>query len=108
MNMEARRLMQRNYQRRLLKENPVKYYKDLSPRTKRWRAKYPEKRLAHQKVFVEIRAGRMTKGRCFCGKKGEAHHEDYSKPLEVKWYCKPHHRIADRKDLPLVVHSTGV
>lgn len=30
---------------------------------------------------------------CVCGSMEdlEKHHEDYSKPLEVQWYCRPHH-----------------
>ena len=31
--------------------------------------------------------------RCFkCGEKGQAHHDDYSKPFEIKWLCFKHHR----------------
>ena len=31
--------------------------------------------------------------RCDCGDLArEAHHDDYSKPLEVEWYCKRCHR----------------
>ncbi len=27
-----------------------------------------------------------------CGEKAEAHHKDYSKPLEVEWLCFAHHK----------------
>jgi hypothetical protein len=30
-----------------------------------------------------------------CGAKAEAHHNDYSKPLEVVWLCRKHHRLVD-------------
>lgn len=30
-----------------------------------------------------------------CGQKGEAHHEDYAKPLDVIWLCRFHHRRRD-------------
>jgi hypothetical protein len=27
-----------------------------------------------------------------CGEKAEAHHDNYDKPLEVRWLCFFHHR----------------
>lgn len=35
-----------------------------------------------------------------CGDpKSDAHHEDYSKPLDVKWLCRKHHFIAHGKSI---------
>jgi formylmethanofuran dehydrogenase subunit E len=31
-----------------------------------------------------------------CNEIGERHHDDYSKPLEVRWLCKKHHRELSR------------
>ncbi len=41
-----------------------------------------------------VRDGRLMKRPCdVCGvAKVEAHHADYSKPLEVRWLCNKHHR----------------
>ena len=75
-------------------------------------AKTPEGKLAHQKslrrqieLYPEnykartmtrnaIRDGKLLKEPCkVCGKrKVEAHHQDYSKPLDVEWLCNKHHR----------------
>ena len=40
-----------------------------------------------------IRRGALQRGPCLvCGEaKTEAHHEDYSKPLDVLWLCRRHH-----------------
>lgn len=42
-----------------------------------------------------IKLGVLIKEKCeFCGTNEniEAHHEDYSKPLDIKWFCRNHHR----------------
>lgn len=30
---------------------------------------------------------------CICGAKAEMHHEDYSEPLKVDWFCREHHLL---------------
>jgi hypothetical protein len=57
------------------------------------------KKKARKQVYVEVRAGRIIKQSCEeCRiKKTEAHHDDYSKPLEVRWLCKRHHVAAHKK-----------
>jgi len=66
---------------------------------KQQRAKYPEKNRARAHVSYAIRTGNIKRQPCeACGSlKSQAHHEDYSRPLDVRWLCFPHHREADRK-----------
>lgn len=63
----------------------------------RWPARDPLKRKAQHAVFIEVRAGRLTKGACEVGVDclGEiqAHHDDYSRPLDIRWLCRRHHRL---------------
>ena len=62
-----------------------------------WRLRNPEKNRAHRAVFVALRNGGIVKEPCLCGEeKVQAHHEDYSKPLDVIWLCKAHHSGADQ------------
>ena len=42
-------------------------------------------------VRKQIYRGKLKRGTCHCGKIGEAHHEDYTKPLEIIWLCSLHH-----------------
>lgn len=62
---------------------------------RRFEAKSPEKVQAHQVVKRAVKAGRLIpKDSCeHCGAIGRphAHHDDYSKPLEVIWLCQPCH-----------------
>lgn len=59
------------------------------------KAQPPERTKARNAVSNAIRDGRLNKKPCaFCGhaQTVEAHHHDYSKPLDVTWLCKPCHR----------------
>ena len=49
---------------------------------------------ARELVREHIMSGRLTRQPCsMCNYEiTEAHHEDYSKPLEVEWLCVAHHR----------------
>jgi hypothetical protein len=55
--------------------------------------RYPEKQLCRNKLTVAIRAGRIKREPCIVCKseKSQAHHDDYTKPYEVKWLCALHH-----------------
>lgn len=59
----------------------------------RFRAKYPIKAAAHDAVKDALRAGRLVRSPCeVCGEpKAQAHHDDYTRPLDVRWLCKAHH-----------------
>jgi hypothetical protein len=58
-----------------------------------YRARHRAKHLAHKAVQTAVARGKMLRGACeICGAQdSHAHHEDYSKPLEVRWLCKSHH-----------------
>lgn len=61
---------------------------------KRSRARYPERVAARHAVEKALQSGALSKQPCaVCGGTPvEAHHEDYSKPLQVRWLCFKHHR----------------
>lgn len=63
---------------------------------KKYRRMFPERTRAHDKVTDEIRAGRLLPASnyiCyFCpNQAAHYHHDDYSKPLEVKPVCSQCH-----------------
>jgi hypothetical protein len=65
-------------------------YRDLTPEAK-------AKAIARGKLNLAIYYGKVKRQPCWCGATpAEAHHEDYSKPLDVRWLCPPHHQEADR------------
>jgi len=62
-----------------------------------WRQKNREKTSAHNRVAKALRSGKLVKQPCWCGdKKSHAHHQDYTKPLDVMWLCQKHHKELHR------------
>lgn len=60
-----------------------------------WMARNPEKVKAICAANNALRDGRLTRKPCeVCGaaRSVHKHHEDYSKPLEVRWLCSKCHR----------------
>ncbi len=57
--------------------------------------KYPIMKYAHMAIYKRISDGRIKKRPCeICGSKDSvAHHDDYAKPLDIRWLCRSHHRI---------------
>ena len=68
---------------------------------RQYRAENPDKYHATSKVNHLIEKGKLTKPMAceVCGKVGrvEAHHDDYSKPLDVVWCCKKCHYKLDEQ-----------
>lgn len=64
----------------------------------RYRIEHPERRAAHVALGNAVRAGRVVPWpicaipECDC--KPQAHHPDYSRPLDVVWLCDAHHKQA--------------
>ena len=67
----------------------------------RQRERHPLQRKARVIVGNAIRDGRLTRQPCeVCGAKAQAHHDDYSKPLDVRWLCTTHHAEWHRHNTP--------
>ncbi len=64
-------------------------------------ARHPERQAARVILNAAIRRGEVKRpsrcSRCRLEKKVEGHHADYSKPLKVKWVCRPCHADIERK-----------
>ena len=64
-----------------------------------WQKKNPDKFRAQKKLQRAVVSGRIIRGCCeVCGADGaEGHHDDYSKPLDVRWLCRKHHEAHHRE-----------
>jgi hypothetical protein len=52
-------------------------------------------------IHLALKNGKLTRQPCeVCGDpKTDAHHDDYSQPLAVRWLCRSHHRKLHRGGL---------
>lgn len=82
-------------------------------RQREWRRANPDAYRAHNLVKAAKKTGRLTVQPCEeCGlvvKRMHAHHDDYSAPLTVRWFCpKHHHSVAHASREVLTNESTRV
>lgn len=60
--------------------------------------RYPERVNARAIFRRAVKRGEVTPWSCCavpeCDRKPQAHHPDYSRPLDVVWLCSTHHRAA--------------
>lgn len=66
-----------------------------------WSARNKEKTSANLKAQRAVRSGALVKQPCeVCGSiiRIHAHHDDYSRPLDIRWLCPTHHSEWHRQD----------
>lgn len=66
-----------------------------------YQRQYPERHAAHVAVQKALAAGKLAKpalcSRCSRYKRLDAHHDDYSEPLVIRWLCRPCHTFVHPK-----------
>lgn len=84
--IEARRRAQKKY--------AESHRAEATKRSREYRLKNPKKSRAHDLVAYAIKIGSLVRLPCeVCGANSHvAHHDDYEKPLEVRWLCQTHHK----------------
>lgn len=88
--LEARRVRARQWK----EANPDRH----AANTISYLRRHPDRAAAGQAVRKAIREGRLARQPCeVCGTETDvhAHHEDYSRPFEIRWLCRAHHAAAD-------------
>jgi len=73
--------------------------KSINAKNAIWKSNNAEKRQCHTAVSNAIMLGHLVRKSCeVCGTPdAQAHHEDYSKPFEIKWLCPHHHMLLHRE-----------
>lgn len=99
------------------KEKTRKYYREYNSKYRKEHGyhneensakRYPEKQEARKITRSAIAKKILVRQPCeVCGnEKVHAHHEDYTKPLEVRWFCPTHHMEHHKKQRVLI--SQGI
>ncbi len=68
-------------------------------RQEKWQAANPKAVWAHQALRSAINRGLIEREPCeVCGAcPADGHHDDYDKPMVVRWLCRKHHRQHHRE-----------
>jgi ribosomal protein S27AE len=86
-NGDRKRAAQRRYR--------LRHKDELAADLRRRREANPQQAQAWNKLDRAVRSGRITRpdvcSQCSRGGRIEAHHDDYSQPLEVRWLCSRCH-----------------
>lgn len=87
------------------------YCRKKSEYMKRWHGTYRKNKTGNAiyKVYNALKTGILVKQPCeICGAEpAEAHHDDYNKPLEVRWLCKCHHVEWHKNNKPIYFEEEG-
>jgi hypothetical protein len=97
-NHDSRRELNKDRYRRVMADPEER--RRVFDRLKFWQVQNSDKRKAHILVGNAIKRGRLVKQPCErCGAADglHAHHEDYSRPLDVTWLCVPCHAQRHRE-----------
>ena len=56
---------------------------------------WAEQQAVYRQTKLAVRRGELRRSPCeVCGDvKTDAHHEDYARPVDVRWLCRKHHRM---------------
>lgn len=78
-------------------------------KTAAWRAAHPDRKQAQSLLGAAVRTGKILPWPVCavpdCCSKPEAHHPDYSRPLDVVWLCSAHHKQAHALASPLAAST---
>ncbi len=90
-NLEKQRIRKRNYYK--TDTGKLNAYKNNKSMFNKHHTKYR----ARQKLCYAVKTGKLIRKPCeICGeKKTQGHHEDYLKPLSVRWLCDLHHGLIE-------------
>mgnify|MGYP001581464084 CR=1 FL=1 len=61
---------------------------------------------AHEAITQAYYDGRLIRERCSilrCMRRGEAHHDDYDKPLSIRFLCRKHHQRQHARNLSVPI-----
>ena len=63
-------------------------------RQQKWATANPKAKWAHVALRSALRRGLLSREACeVCGEaRTDGHHDDYDRPMLVRWLCRKHHR----------------